>query len=100
MRARSPGVIPPASSDHRLDLALMLRQSAQIGDPPHASARLIDSNIVRGVTYQSRKRTAAAFVNNVIVSGTFKKICGRTPPDNRINLDGKPDDIRLPRDIT
>ena len=58
------------------------------------------SNIARGVMYHSKKRMAAPYVNNVVVSGTFKKICGRIPPDNRMNLGGKPDDRRLPRAIT
>jgi hypothetical protein len=32
------------------------------------------SDNVRGATYHSRKRTAAPFVNNVIVSGTLSRI--------------------------
>ena len=49
--------------------------------------------------YQSKKSMAAPYVNNVVVSGTFRKVCGRIPPDNRMNLDGKPDDRQLPRDM-
>src|SRR4051794_6484773 len=56
--------------------------------------------MARGVTYHSKKSRAAPFVNKVVVSGTFKKICGSIPPDKRINCDGKPDERRFARDIT
>jgi hypothetical protein len=39
------------------------------------------SNMARGVTYQSRKRSTAPFVSKVVVSGTFKKTCGSMPPE-------------------
>ncbi len=61
---------------------------------------VLGSNMVRGIIYQSRKRSAAPFVNKVVVSGTFKKICGRIPLDNKINLGGKADERRLTSAIT
>src|SRR5437899_3121301 len=74
-------------------LPLQASSSSSLSDRPC-------SNIARGVMYQSKKRMAAPYVKNVVVSGTFKKVCGRIPPDNMMKLDGKPDDRRLPKDIT
>src|SRR5258708_32863662 len=58
------------------------------------------SNMVRGVTYHSRKRTAAPPVNRVVVSGTFTKTCGKIPPDTRMKVDGRPAERRLASDTT
>src|SRR5260370_33028926 len=48
------------------------------------------SKMVRGVTYHSRKSTAAPPVNRVVGSGTFTKTCGKIPPDTRMKVDGRP----------
>src|SRR5260370_41158751 len=53
------------------------------------------SKMVRGVTYHSRKSTAAPPVNRVVVSGTFTKTCGKIPPDTRMKVDGRPAERRL-----
>src|SRR5258708_40309150 len=53
------------------------------------------SNMVRGVTYHSRKSTAAPPVNRVVVSGTFTKTCGKIPPDTRMKVDGRPAERRV-----
>src|SRR5258708_31448750 len=58
------------------------------------------SNMVRGVTYHSRKSTAAPPVNRVVVSGTFTKTCGKIPPDTRMKVDGRPAERRLAHDTT
>src|SRR5258707_10627595 len=58
------------------------------------------SNMVRGVTYHSRKSTAAPPVNRVVVSGTFTKTCGKIPPDTRMKVDGRPAERRFASDTT
>src|SRR5260370_42354771 len=58
------------------------------------------SKMVRGVTYHSRKSTAAPPVNRVVVSGTFTKTCGKIPPDTRMKVDGRPAERRLASDTT
>ena len=50
--------------------------------------------------YQSRKSKAAPFDNKVVENGTFRKTWGRTPPDNKTNLGGKPDESRLLKAMT
>ena len=50
--------------------------------------------------YHNRKSTAAPSDNKVVENGTLRKICGSTPPDNKTNLGGKPDESRLLKAIT
>src|SRR5437899_4367888 len=54
------------------------------------------SNIVRGITYQSKNRIDRPCVSKTVDNGTLRRICGTRALEIRMKRGGRPADKRLP----